>query len=88
MSKESAKAMSDKQRYYDRLHHLKRISDLEMMDLLDYDSREMLIRSREIVAQKEIMVGYNSVDLNDRNYINELDVYAQSIKGVDSGKDD
>jgi len=80
MSTESAKALADRQRHYDRIHHSMRRTDLMKKSRLCWEERQMLIQSNAVLADESGVVGNRSVDLNDADYIRELDAYALENK--------
>jgi hypothetical protein len=63
---------------YDRLHHLMRIEWLESLPYLDSLNHTLLNQSRAHVARNGFGAGYNSVDLDDFEYIAELDAFEKS----------
>jgi hypothetical protein len=76
---EGAKALADRQRFYDRLHHAKRRDELLAKGKLLWDEREMLVQSNAILEDKSGVFGNRSVDLSDVDYLVELDAYSARI---------
>ena len=79
---ERSKSLHDRQRHYDMLHHKKRILWLSEIPCLwgdgtavpEYLRLNLLNSSLRIVEQG---ISTNSVDLNDSNYLFELDEFEQ-----------
>lgn len=78
-----AKALNDKQRHYDLLHHRKRIEWLGPFVenrtakggvLPKWEAKILLNQSRRYVADPTMSCG--AVDLNDTAYLAELDLWA------------
>ncbi|SFU19429.1 hypothetical protein SAMN05216264_12148 [Pseudomonas marincola] len=71
---------NEKQKHYDRLHHTKRIADLDGPTYKQFTSSEaiQLVRQSGAALQMidELGLATNSVDLNDSGYIRELDDFA------------
>ncbi len=67
---------ANRQRHYDRLHHLMRIRDFEAAGKLDHFDFGLLQQSRRCVASPA--EAYNSVDLDDAGYLAELDAFANA----------
>lgn len=74
----SAKALAERQRYYDLLHHKLRVRDFSKRADLDWLQRALLLDSLEIVANPDMPP--RSVDLDDAAYLRELDEFAASTK--------
>lgn len=75
----TSKAMADRQRHYDRLHHLMRIEWLESLAKHDVVEAGLLKQSRRVIADASDMQGYNSVDCSDVEYIAELDAFEAQL---------
>lgn len=69
----AAKELAERQRRYDRIHHLKRVHELQQLPKLDMVEREMLRQSRRELDAP--LIG-RSVDLSDTAYLSELDQFA------------
>lgn len=69
-------AIFERQRHYDRLHHLQRIEWLESLPRLSDIHRRMLKQSRKCVSDPSGMHGYNSCDTDDESYLAELDEFS------------
>jgi hypothetical protein len=69
-----AKALHERQCHYDRLHHMKRVSELMAKPELDSCDVQMLNDSRAILRGENAMT--RAVDLSDAAYLAELDEFA------------
>lgn len=58
---------------YDAIHHRKRFEELKAEEKLDELGRRLLEQSRRCLSNP--CEGFNSVDLNDTDYLKELDQY-------------
>lgn len=75
----------EKQRKYDRLHHMKRREWLHGDNpkwacgesVLPSERHQLLAQSFRCIEHKEL--AFNSVDIHDLEYIAELDAYAQTL---------
>ncbi|MBU9643739.1 hypothetical protein KTF36_17965 [Burkholderia gladioli] len=85
MSKESAKALHERQRHYDELHHLMRMEWLsderpryaDGVPMPKHEAKTLRNLSTEclrLIQQHGMRT--NSVDLDDTEYIRELDAFA------------
>lgn len=72
----TAKELHETQTKYDLLHHRKRIIDLESLPHLSFEGRRLLEQSYRIIARP--CEGYHSVNLDDIEYVKELDEFATS----------
>ena len=62
---------------YDRLHHLMRLEWLESLPNRDSLEHRLLQQSRQCLSDSSGMHGYNSVDVNDVEYLAELNEFAR-----------
>lgn len=73
-------SLQQRQRHYDRLHHLKRLQDLEGEWGASMPKHDALsLRNGSEAALKQInehRMSCNSVDLSDSAYLAELDAFA------------
>lgn len=78
----SAKALNERQRHYDRLHHIKRLADLSghQVQGLPAHMREILTDLSKVCLKQidEHGMSTSSVDLSDVEYLQELDSIADS----------
>jgi len=70
---ESAEDFYRRQKYYDHVHHQKRIQYLESLPKLSDAGTILLKQSRRAIADP--CYGYHSVDLEDAEYLAELDAW-------------
>lgn len=78
----SAAVLAARQAHYDRLHHLMRLEWLRApapawscgTPIAEHDVLNLTTQSERAIAST--MEGYNSVDLNDAQYLAELDAFA------------
>lgn len=76
----------ERQRYYDGLHHEKRLADLDGGKAEHFSSHERLfLKSGSIECLRLIRdhgMSTNSVDLNDAEYMAELDSFAETASAT------
>lgn len=79
----AAKAMHERQRHYDQLHHLKRLRDLD--GVTGWLAITLRHGSNECLRLTEQGLSTNSVDLSDAEYLTNLDQFEQcaALKGAD-----
>lgn len=78
-----AQALHAKQRHYDRLHHMKRLTWLEAdspvwgcgAPVEKHVQTEFIASSKQCLQQIELGMSTNSVCLGNADYLNELDAY-------------
>lgn len=76
----------EKQRHYDGLHHEKRLADLDGGKAKHFSSHERLfLRNGSIECLRLIRdhgMSTNSIDLNDAEYMAELDSFAETTSAT------
>jgi len=77
IKEDTAKELRDRQRHYEELHFKMNIEYFESLDKLDSFQRRILARARYCLKNPEKET--NAVDLDDSEYIAELDEW-ESIK--------
>lgn len=74
--------LHERQRHYDRLHHEKRLADLDSGTAKHFSNHERLfLRNGSIECLRLIRdhgMSTNSVDLNDAEYMAELESFAET----------
>lgn len=78
MGAAEAKAMNDRQKRYDLLHHQMRVAHFQAQPKLDSLQFSLLRDSLAILADPSM--ASRSVDLNDLEYLAELDAFAAPEK--------
>lgn len=76
----AAKAVADRQRHYDLLHHQMRLRDFRAVTKPDHSILGLIKQSEHILENP--IHGYNSVDCSDAEYIAELDAFAADQKAA------
>lgn len=93
MSTASAKALQDRQRHYDELHHLMRIEWLqggkprnaEGTSMPKHEALKLLNGSKECLCLiQQHGMSTNSVDLGDAEYLSKLDAFAAAQQTLEA----
>ena len=87
VTKDLAKEHADTMRRYCRLHHEKRLADFAAGDNPGWDKhlvKRIVEQSQEIIDGRSGNDGWGSIDLDDTEYLAELDAWneARQTKGI------